>query len=805
MFYSHEVLTSRKYGVATVWLVATLGSSSKLKKIKRKAIREVDVPKACRTILDPGAPMALRLQGSLLYGVSRVYLEQCSYVLSDAENAHNSMRLMMKIMKNAAIDPEAGRARPEQLILPDDPAFLPDFTLPPADLLVELNFPIPPPVQRFDESQTYTPGGSQSSHRSPTAPLGNLLIPSSSPVAAGDFQIAGDYGIGSVGESGGLMGVEDVAQPLEEDFSFDADGNLIDFAAGEGGFSTPLNQRGSTMMSDAGASARVREEHLEGQQTAAERVGDQMELDFPNIGEDFPMDDAAAISPDQQQQSSSRVQSDGTFPSSASAPMQRRTRKPKVIPADRTMELRNKDLANWNNNYLHNMAEATRLKNAHRAPAQAKKNAEYFVWGAGVGGIGRRPAGATAPSPLDMYCGDNLFALFTGIDRRALRAGKKHDRDSGIDEAMAEEGRRVRPRRSVEDNQQQVGRGQEDEGIILAEDDELAIADKDDVELPRSAPSALDDQQIFSSMPWNMSASVRGSSAVPHSARVGSVGTSTGVLGSARLRGSRMVSASPLQRRALMRGSAADLEALGLGGLGSELDVEGFGLPEQMTSDGFGEMLLASPGKGDGGSPERVRVQEALSAEGSNFLEFINDALFEKQQRVREMQGTEDETEQADEVLFEEVLPPAKNSRVVACQGLMMVLALGSKGLLEVRQDEPFAEIGLKVTEKAKEMGLGVVFQPEGEGDAGEGGADAGEDAEMLKEEGQFDEEQVAAGAGDAAGAPKHDVHGSDNDSASEDNGGENEVIEISDGGDDDDDDGHGSNNGNDNDSLYAD
>ncbi|KAK4909292.1 hypothetical protein LTR28_000190, partial [Elasticomyces elasticus] len=67
MFYSHEVLTSRKYGVATVWLVATLGSKSTLKKVNRKAILDVDVPKACETILTPEAPMALRLQSNLLF------------------------------------------------------------------------------------------------------------------------------------------------------------------------------------------------------------------------------------------------------------------------------------------------------------------------------------------------------------------------------------------------------------------------------------------------------------------------------------------------------------------------------------------------------------------------------------------------------------------------------------------------------------------------------------------------------------------------------------------------------------------
>ena len=47
-------------------LVATLGAKSNLKKINRKAILDVDVPKACETIIRPEAPMALRLQSNLL-------------------------------------------------------------------------------------------------------------------------------------------------------------------------------------------------------------------------------------------------------------------------------------------------------------------------------------------------------------------------------------------------------------------------------------------------------------------------------------------------------------------------------------------------------------------------------------------------------------------------------------------------------------------------------------------------------------------------------------------------------------------
>lgn len=37
------------------------------KRLGRKQILEVDVQKACQTIVDPVAPMALRLQGNLMY------------------------------------------------------------------------------------------------------------------------------------------------------------------------------------------------------------------------------------------------------------------------------------------------------------------------------------------------------------------------------------------------------------------------------------------------------------------------------------------------------------------------------------------------------------------------------------------------------------------------------------------------------------------------------------------------------------------------------------------------------------------
>jgi meiotic recombination protein REC8 len=90
--------------------VATVGKGSQ-KRVTRKAIQGVDVPKACETILDPGAPLALRLQGSLLYGVSQVYAQQCGYVLSDAAKTQSDMMTFFRVMRTSETDPQAGKAK----------------------------------------------------------------------------------------------------------------------------------------------------------------------------------------------------------------------------------------------------------------------------------------------------------------------------------------------------------------------------------------------------------------------------------------------------------------------------------------------------------------------------------------------------------------------------------------------------------------------------------------------------------------------------------------------------------------------
>jgi hypothetical protein len=80
-------------------LVATLGSKSNLRKVSRKAILDVDVIKTCDTIIEPAAPMALRLSGNLLYVAS----PGCSRIpMSRSTDLQSGMASLASTRSNAA-------------------------------------------------------------------------------------------------------------------------------------------------------------------------------------------------------------------------------------------------------------------------------------------------------------------------------------------------------------------------------------------------------------------------------------------------------------------------------------------------------------------------------------------------------------------------------------------------------------------------------------------------------------------------------------------------------------------------------
>jgi hypothetical protein len=219
----------------------------------------------CDTMLTPAQ---VRCIACVLAAVRICALRRTECAQRYADDAANGAELRTRprgwqssvcIHTSLQVFPSLMLARPDQLVLPDDPSFLPEFALPPPELLADLDLDLDFNIPHSGDSQLLTPFGSQSS--SQAGAIGPLVLPSSSPGQLGGFQLLGDDG--QAGPSG-LLCVDDIIQLEEPDFTFDNDGNLVEGPPSKAAPGTPAAHRGAGMHSDVGASARVRREHEEG-------------------------------------------------------------------------------------------------------------------------------------------------------------------------------------------------------------------------------------------------------------------------------------------------------------------------------------------------------------------------------------------------------------------------------------------------------------------------------------------------------------------------------------------------------------
>jgi len=160
----------------------------------------------------------------------------------------------------------------------------------------------------------------------------------------------------------------------------------------------------------------------------------------------------------------------------------RRARMSKPLVADSRIELSNHNLRQSDRDYLVNMAAAAEQKVNGRAAAQAKRNADFWIWQMGVSGIGRAGGAAIAPG-LHMFYGENFIHAVLGIT--ATTQGEKRNRAS-VDDQFDEEGRRVRPR-TESPRDDEVGRGNAD---TMLDDDGLPAINNDVVSLLNHSPSS---------------------------------------------------------------------------------------------------------------------------------------------------------------------------------------------------------------------------------------------------------------------------------------------------------------------------
>ncbi|CAJ2503976.1 Uu.00g113700.m01.CDS01 [Anthostomella pinea] len=673
MFYSHEILTSHQYGVATIWLVATVGNRGGTKKVTRKAIQEVDVQKACGKILEPGAPIALRLQGNLLYGVSRVYNQQCSYMLTDAEKIRHHMNMFFKQFGGNHIDPEAGQARPENLLIGNDPDFIPDMQLP-----------------RFDLDALVASQGTQKTS-SQMSPLQDSFLPgSTSPGRAFDFQL--DLGhsdsSGPRGSPFGLQGLSSAQKPDDEPMLFTQE-DEYDAAGGDWGLM--IDEHGNVIEADDPVVVQDEPElpplpHMEGEehpQANVQHHEEQPILDeqgqpiLDEQGDIIMMEEEPLPEVEAFPEAREPLEEDAPQVPPAQA---RRKRKARTIQADQATEIPRDVLRGWQDNYIDNCAIKP-LRSV--APAHVKKTAMLLTFGRGIGNIGQRIGqdigipGASHPL-FAMYSGDSLFTAITGMDIPEKPRGRRRSASEAIGDDEEQEERRVRPRLGVDEIEQQALNAA-DEHII----DNDPFAAENAMEVGREEERAMSEQHSsVMPMPWN-----RGSSLAP--------GSSIRKPGSAQK--GRDIS-SPLGNR----GSAQDIvrysddapmgfggeDDFALGGFGSQdSSFDGMAVPEVNE-------LQTKAGE-DNVAEQNERLRATLDNEGHNFLGFIEDAVRDNGERRQD----DDFDINRKWVAFDDLFVPCDTPRAMAAQAFYHTLCLTTKAKLYVEQydgerhDEPFGPI----------------------------------------------------------------------------------------------------------------
>ncbi|KAK8070905.1 hypothetical protein PG997_011108 [Apiospora hydei] len=686
MFYSHEILTDRQYGVATIWIVATIGSRSQTKRVTRKAIQDVEIQKAVEKIIEPGAPIALRLQGSLLFGVSGVFKQQCQYLLTDAQKVNFHMNAFFKNMARNELDPAAGQGRRENLMIMDDPDFasgfipqMPAFNANADMYLVNSN-------GRNNTQKTSSqmsppslmPPGSGSASSQDRFEL-QLDVPRSD-TPDHNFLPQGLQGLSSgqkpapLGGMGDVFGEEELGPSADWGLNIAEDGSIVENAVVEPDiFGEELDL--PPMPSIEGGDNFPQ---LVTQQPKIDDQGDIIMMD------EQPLPDVEALPQDERDDQKAYDQT-SPEPDKQGTTTQRKRKRRVILPDDR-LEISRNDLRDWQDPdaYRENCCKPKRRLTT---ATEARKNAIHLTFGLGLANIGQNLGIPGMIHPLAVqYSGDSLFTAMTGLEvfNDQDRGGRKRPRSAseGIEDAESEE-RRVRPRLEEQgDVEHHQGRGdQNGDNVFALGDDGLDQLS----EIGRERQSALDDHPS-SAHPWD-----RHSSAVPGSSVRGQ-----------QPQFGRDQPSSPLNKRA---GSVQDIVrysdsgdvgggdlGFGFGGVGGDSNGSG--------SDRGGFFPLPAGGGNNGLNPQKGNqyAREFLDREGANFLSYIEQTIAESGERRHD----EDFELQRKWIGFDDVFVPARTGRATA-QAFYHVLGLVTKGIMMVEQvgmpQEPFGEIhvGIKI------------------------------------------------------------------------------------------------------------
>ncbi|KAJ8121310.1 hypothetical protein ONZ43_g2205 [Nemania bipapillata] len=648
MFYSHEILTSRQYGVATVWLVATIGSKSGARKVTRKDIQGVDVQRACGKILEPGAPIALRLQGNLLYGISRVHNQQYTYLIADAKKIQEQIKLSFGTILRNQLDYDEGEARPDNHLIENDPAFDPNMQIPVLNLdtLVTSQGNSQKTSSQMSPPQSSQFSGSQS-HRKASVIQLNIDHSSLSSYHGSPFGLDGLSPVQNIYEKPPILPQDDDVFGAEGGWGFDVDehGNIIEL--------------GERMVVDEEPQLPPLPPVLREDNMLTEAPQPDMQMIFDDQGDVIMHEKpllAAEPFPEYQQHT----------------PWQNDER-----PIRQALTHRKKKLQ------IDAVTQISRI-----SAKQAKRNAMLLTFGLGIGNIGHSIAMPGLTHPLAVtFSGDALFTTITGIEVEKPQ-GIRRTASEAVEDSDQEEERRVRPRLTEKKGKQERPRGAQEDQFVNVDD---PFADGAPTEVGRAAEHPMSDHLSSTLMPWN-----RGSSVVP--------GSSSRVPNLAQQ--GRDLS-SPLGKRGDVQDIARYSDDAAAAGFGSDgtFDNE-FGLADSFEGIQLpGRDPQEHESKGEPLTAQETQAQndllfEQLDKEGHNFMKFIQDAV--SQDGERRLDADFDMGRKW--LAFDDLFMPRDTPRLTAAQAFYHTLCLVTKNKMHVEQDganqKPFGTIwiGAKVT-----------------------------------------------------------------------------------------------------------
>ncbi|KAI1101019.1 hypothetical protein F4804DRAFT_348019 [Jackrogersella minutella] len=493
-------------------------------------------------------------------------------MLSDLQKIQTNLHVFFTKFGENQTDPEAGQARPENLLIMNDPDFVPDVMLPKFDLDALLA-----------NSQATNKTSSQMS------PLDSLLSGSQTPGTGFNIQLdwRGSESSGPRGSPFGLQGLSSSQKPEGGHMVLPPEKDRQeDVFVEEGDWGMEIDEDGNI---------------VEAQQPVI--VQDDLDLPpFPTIeGEDQAvagphqkdqpiMDDQAVVTAPRDNHSA--FQSDDHPRRQAPS---RRKRNPRPLLADTETQLPRATINKWQEEYKDNCG----IKFSVGGPAVAKANAMHLMFGRGLWNVAEIP-GLIKPHNLAReFSGDALFTAITGIDLPERSRGRRRAASESAADDQDEQGRRVRPRHSSEGVQ--LGRDLESDNVFGA-------VDPSSPEVGREAQQPMSDHLSSAlRMPWN-----RGSSALPLSSLHGSAQKGR-------------VPSSPLATH----GNVDDVMRFSEGpSLGS--DGIGFGGARDDSFDGFN---LPAEGAEE---EEAKDKWPALGVEGANFMAFVESTVRDNGERRRD-------------------------------------------------------------------------------------------------------------------------------------------------------------------------